>query len=231
MTAAQQELAARYLPLARSLAKPFKRTWPKERDEFESAVCLALVEAAQSYDPSMNVKFATFARHRILGALADTRRELIASGWVRDTEGASRVVSLKPAHEMVGRVVNIQPEEPVADRVEQADSVEYWLRQLPRPHAQACRESFLNYPTVARAAEVLGYSRSRVGYLRKEAIRLLGNVPTPAPDEAATQDSGETPDAGPSRCEGGPAPDPDPDRHRMRNRMQTRRRHRLRDST
>ncbi len=69
LSAVQQGLAVRYLPMARALAKPLKRTWPSESDEFESAACLALVEAAQSFDETRNVKFATFARYRIWGAL------------------------------------------------------------------------------------------------------------------------------------------------------------------
>ena len=45
-----------------------------ERDEFESAACLALVEAARSFDPTRNIRFATFARFRIRGALVDVGR-------------------------------------------------------------------------------------------------------------------------------------------------------------
>ncbi len=73
LTAAQQELAERYLPLAKSLAKPLKLAWMSEAAEFDSAACMALVEAAQSFDPSRNVKFATFARYRIRGRSATCR--------------------------------------------------------------------------------------------------------------------------------------------------------------
>ena len=61
LSAGQQTLALRYLPLARKLARPFKAAWPALRDDFDSAACLALVEAASSFDPERNVKFATFA--------------------------------------------------------------------------------------------------------------------------------------------------------------------------
>src|SRR2546429_415660 len=65
LTAQQQSLAEKYLPMAKALAKPLKTSWPLESEEFESAALLALVEAAQSFDPTRNVKFATFARYRI----------------------------------------------------------------------------------------------------------------------------------------------------------------------
>src|SRR5690349_5323240 len=68
MTAEQQRLALKFLPMAKSLAKPLKASWPLAREEFESAALEALVEAAQSFDPSRNVQFATFARYRIWGA-------------------------------------------------------------------------------------------------------------------------------------------------------------------
>ena len=51
LSPARQRLAARYLPLARALARPLKQSWPQARDEFESAACLALVEAAEAFDP------------------------------------------------------------------------------------------------------------------------------------------------------------------------------------
>ena len=56
-----------------------KARFPGAGEEFESAAFLALVEAAQSFDSSRNVHFATYARHRIRGALYDVYRELIGS--------------------------------------------------------------------------------------------------------------------------------------------------------
>ena len=53
-----------------NLAKPFKRMWAYESDEFESAACMGLVQAAQAFDPSKRVKFSTFAAKRILGEAA-----------------------------------------------------------------------------------------------------------------------------------------------------------------
>ena len=75
----QQGLATRYLPLARSLARRMKDSFPAAGDEIQSVAFLALVEAAQSFDSSRGVGFATFARHRIWGALCDFRREIIKS--------------------------------------------------------------------------------------------------------------------------------------------------------
>ncbi len=73
----QQALATRFLPLARSLASRMKDRFPAGDDELQSAAFLALVEAAQHFDPAVGVSFATYARHRIWGALCDVRSEII----------------------------------------------------------------------------------------------------------------------------------------------------------
>ena len=57
LTPEQQALAMHYLPLARRLAQPFKAAWAPYWDDFESAACLGLVQAAQTYDTSKQVKF------------------------------------------------------------------------------------------------------------------------------------------------------------------------------
>ena len=76
----QQQLATRYLPLARSMAARLAGDWSCVREEFEAAACLALVEAAQAFDLERKLDFVTYARPHILGALYDLRRELFVSG-------------------------------------------------------------------------------------------------------------------------------------------------------
>ena len=173
LTHEQQALAARYLPMAKSLAKPLKRSWPSEREEFESAALLALVEAAQSYDPSRNVKFATFARYRIWGALRDVQRGLITAGWRPDFLNAPTISSLPHDAEEHGRVLLAQPDAPVGEEIESLEFVEAWLRKLPPNHASACRELFLHGHSQGEAAERLRCSKSRLSYLRREAVVLL----------------------------------------------------------
>ena len=75
LSTSQQELAAKYLPMARALSRPFKDRFPDSWEEFDSAACLALVEAARAFDPDRDVKFSTFARRRIWGGLCDARRQ------------------------------------------------------------------------------------------------------------------------------------------------------------
>jgi RNA polymerase sigma factor (sigma-70 family) len=177
LTADQQALAMRYLPLAKSLAKKLKLDWPNESDEFDSAACLALVEAAQSYNPNRNVRFATFARFRIWGALRDVQRALIASGWHDDIENAPLLNSLLSEIEELGCcVIGSTPDRPVGEEDEMVEAVEAWLRKLPPKHAEACRQIYLNDRTQSDAAKIIGCSKSRLSYLHKESLERLNEA-------------------------------------------------------
>ena len=173
LTAEQQGLASKYLPMAKSLAKPLKKNWPVESEEFESAALLALVEAAQSFDPTRNVKFATFARYRIWGALRDVQRGLITAGWRADMQNAPSVSSLTYDAEEHGRVLGSVPDAPVGEEFEAIDFVESWLRKLPAKHAEACRQIYIHDRTQGEAADHVGCSKSRLSYLHKESLDLL----------------------------------------------------------
>lgn len=168
----QQELAARFLPLARALAKPLKQLYPYWRDEFESAACLALVEAARSFDPKRRIQFATFARIRIRGALIDVSRAMILPGFEDEYEPPG-TVALTPYSEEHGAVlVATQPPAVGAD-VDDIDEVEHWLRKLPRRHANVCRLYYLYGKTQAEIAEVVGCSQSEITRLHRRSIDYL----------------------------------------------------------
>lgn len=176
LTQAQQSLAQQYIPMARALARPLRRAWRNGGEDFESAALLALVEAAQSFDPSRNVKFATFARYRIWGALRDVQRGLIVNGWKSDIENSPTISSLAYDSEEHGRVLSANPDQPVGHELEAIDFVEHWLRKLPAKHALACREIYINGRNQGEAAEKVGCSKSRMSYLHAEALELINDA-------------------------------------------------------
>ena len=173
LTDEQQGLAARYIPMAKALAKPLKFSWPNEGEEFESAALLALVEAAQSFDPSRNVKFATFARFRIWGALRDVQRGLIASGWRGDIENAPILTSLALDAEEHGKVLGSEPDAPTGSEIEGLEYVESLFKKIPARHAEACREIYIKGLSHGQAAKSLGCSKSRLCYLHREALDMI----------------------------------------------------------
>jgi hypothetical protein len=69
LTEEQRALAVRYLPLARHLSRRLYEDSPGTPEDFHATACIALAEAARNYDPSRNVGFGTYARHRIRAAL------------------------------------------------------------------------------------------------------------------------------------------------------------------
>lgn len=173
LSSEQQALALRYLSWARMLARPFKTSWPNHRDDFESAACLALVEAAGSFDPDRNVKFATFARHRVGGALRDVQRSLVALGWRCDPKHAPLITSLPPDPEGKGRVLGADAFGMVGQEMEAIDAVEGLLRHLPARHAHACRQVYLHGKSQHEAARALGCSQSRFSYVHRESLAML----------------------------------------------------------
>lgn len=173
LTPPQQELAVRFLPLARSLARPLKQMFRHWTDDFESAACLALVEAARSFDPSRNIQFATFARFRIRGALYDVGRSMSLAGWDGDHANAPGVVRLTPLNEEFGILRHPAMNREVGAEVDAADAVEEWLRKLPRKHAEVCRRCYLDGKTQAAVAEELGVSQSEVTRLHRQSLDLL----------------------------------------------------------
>jgi RNA polymerase sigma factor (sigma-70 family) len=173
LTKDQQNLAARYVPLAHKLAKPMKKNWPREHHDFESAALMALVEAARSFDESRNVKFSTFVRIRIWGALRDVQRKLIVQGYQHDPETAPLIQPLSPDAEERGMILNTQPDPRVGREIEAEEVVEFWLRKLPSKHAAVCREIYLNDRSLAQAADKIGCSKSYLCTLHKESLAIL----------------------------------------------------------
>ena len=115
-----------------------------ERDEFDSAAMLALVEAAQSFDPARNVKFATFARYRIWGALRDVQRSLIIAGWRADARERPGPEQPDPATPR-NTAASSAPSPTTRRRgLESNEFVENCLSKLPAKHAEACRQIYLH---------------------------------------------------------------------------------------
>jgi RNA polymerase sigma-B factor len=75
---ARAELAARYLPLAKSLARRYRHTQEPLEDLVQVA-CLGLVKAIERWDPDRGTQFASYAVPTILGEL---RRHFRDNTWL-----------------------------------------------------------------------------------------------------------------------------------------------------
>lgn len=180
LTDEQRDLAERFLPLARKLAHPFKARFPRMEDEFDSAACLALVEAARLYDPSRNLRFVTFAWQRIRGRLLDAQREMGPRGWASGLEDAPRLVSLTAQNQEDGRMLVAHQADEVGADVDAVDAVEHWLSKLPGQYARTCRLYYLHGKTMSEIAGELGCSPSEVARQHQVSLKLLSGPGGPS---------------------------------------------------
>lgn len=74
----RNRLVEHYLPLVNRLAEVLaRRLWPRvTADELASAGYDGLIAAVSSFDPDRGVKFETYCRQRIVGAIRDWQREI-----------------------------------------------------------------------------------------------------------------------------------------------------------
>jgi RNA polymerase sigma factor (sigma-70 family) len=165
------------------LAKMVKLKWSRCRDDLDSAANLALVEAAQAFNPRRGVKFATFARYRILGALYDMQRHIIAKEYPRELPNAPRSFHFVPGDEERSMLMLTTLDPPVGTELEAAEEVEHWLESLPPRQAMACREIYVRDRSQTQAAETVGCVKSRICSLHAEALDRLRH--SPAVREAA----------------------------------------------
>ncbi|MBI2083119.1 MAG: sigma-70 family RNA polymerase sigma factor [Deltaproteobacteria bacterium] len=77
----RNKIVEQYLPYATSIAGRVMQTLSSAVD-FDDVMCnarLGLIEAAEKFDPTMNVDFKTFSYYRIKGAIYDGLRK---TGWI-----------------------------------------------------------------------------------------------------------------------------------------------------
>ena len=77
-TAVRNALVENYMPIVNKLAEIMaRRLWPRvSADELASAGYDGLIAAVSSFDPARGVKFETYCRQRIVGAIRDWQREI-----------------------------------------------------------------------------------------------------------------------------------------------------------
>ncbi len=155
LTSAQSELAAKYIPLAKRMARRFRSVFPRERPDFRSAAFYGLCLAAGTFDPAVGINFGRWAPYWINGAMLNHRTKC----------------RKQPPHDMLGEVLD--PSRPVAARDDDRDQVLDLIRRLPGKHRHLCRLLYLDGLDRREAGRVMGLSKSRVSTLHDEAMALL----------------------------------------------------------
>ena len=181
LTEEQRQLVSRYLPLAKAMVR--RARYPGlEREELQSSAYMALVEAAQTFDPAKNVNFATFARLRIRGALSDFRRSWLRICRSRTGRRSPMFRRLSTHDELQGEVLAEMASPSDGYDIDEIEEIEFYFRRLPKPQASACRLIYLDGKSQDEAAALLGYSKSYLSRLHRDALESLSreykDIPT-----------------------------------------------------
>lgn len=180
LTPERQALALRYLPMARALAAPFARAWPRLADEFRAVAAAELVEAALAYDPARGVSFARFARAGIAGGLIGVQVAQLPRGRRSpNVRSGARLVSLRPGDERHGRVFGAAPDEPVGEALARDDRIDRWLAKLPPAEAQLVRDHYLGGVPRSELEGGDGTRNERVEVRLRKAVRRLNVIARP----------------------------------------------------
>lgn len=129
-----------------------------DRDELLSAGFAGLVEAAHRYRPDRGAAFATYAYHRVVGAMRDELRAPSAGG---QEALAETVEDPDPA-----------PDARLAAR-EALATLDREIRALPSRERELVERCYLGGLSLRTAAAELGLSTSRASRLRRRALATL----------------------------------------------------------
>lgn len=160
---AQRDLAAAYAPMARAMARRFGHGWPGRADDYEGVALLALTEAAGRFDPARGVKFGTYARHRIRGALIDAQ--------VAERKATARDGRRVGLDEAAGLAARARPDE--------AEAFEARVAPLGPRCRRVLLAIYFEGRTQGEAAAALGLARTRVCRLHATALAELRAAATP----------------------------------------------------
>ena len=119
----RNEIVEKFLPLVKKIASDVYQKIPEKSVDFEdlcSYGSIGLIEAVERYDPSINVKFQTYAMSRIRGSMLDHLRSL---DWIprslrkKIKEYEKAVLELKsksgkiPTDKEIAKKLNLKPKE------------------------------------------------------------------------------------------------------------------------
>jgi len=156
LTSEQQELAARYYPLAQTRSARACRRYPWLATEVEGAALLGLVEAAAKYDPSRGVKFSTWVITTIDRRILDAAKRALRPN--RDRRREETYGMFPP---------DILTEDPETD---EADAM---VGRLPDRESFVVRAVVLDGRTMRDVAEEMGCSCSNVARINHRGLERL----------------------------------------------------------
>jgi RNA polymerase sigma factor (sigma-70 family) len=162
LSPARQRLVLRFMPLARSLCRPFLVAWSSRRDELISAADLALVDAAARYQPSRG-RFSTYATLRIVYGLRDEVRRFCDEEQT-NVNVNSLLDALPEGKPRRGSSSHVGAE------LESIDETEHLIGGFPVQYRPLIRLLFIDGLSMAEVARHDGVTRSAILKRLRDAI-------------------------------------------------------------
>ena len=167
---AREAMIMQHLTTVRAIAAKLSQRLPRcvPVEDLVSAGTLGLIAATDRFDPSRGLAFATYARHRVLGAMLDfLRDEDPLSRTARKTEPAAIPVTISLDQLTFEPAVHRQPR--VEDRIDIANA-----RKCLSARENIVVTMIYDHDRPAREiARLLGVNESRVSQIRHRAVAKL----------------------------------------------------------
>ena len=141
-------------------------------DDLVSVGTIALIEAADRYDPGRRVSFATFAYPRIRGAMIDELPRLVESGLAR--HGRTSPLSLQAplatdaAHAASWIDVAVDHSMPEPQRSAELSELLHAIRELPRRERELLALAVAGN-SIGEIAQLSGCSEARISQVLTRA--------------------------------------------------------------
>jgi DNA-directed RNA polymerase specialized sigma24 family protein len=180
LTDEQREAVAEYVPLALKLAAQWcGRRSRRLSDDVRSAFLLGLMVAVKTYDPARGASLTTHVNLKTPRAALDVLRGEWGRAGSGRAEMQKRMVRIRAGlnpvvYEMSGRAHQVPSRDPDPEsRARDGDMVAAVRRNLSEAHARALLETVVGGKLIEELADEMGMEKSRLSYLRAEAVELL----------------------------------------------------------
>jgi RNA polymerase sigma factor for flagellar operon FliA len=149
----REKLLLQYLPLVRRVAGRMVGSLPRSirLDDLISSGVMGLLSSLDNFDPTLGIKFETFAMNRIRGAMVDSLREL---DWVpRSVRQKARLLE-RTIEELTQKLMRVPEDAEIAEHLN--ISLDEYLRMLDEVNVTVLLSLDDTFPTPSGEGSTLG---------------------------------------------------------------------------
>jgi len=147
------------------------------REDYEQAGFVGLLQAKERFDPSMGIKFSTFSFYRIKGSMLDFMRnsDLFQMSWLQQNDDKPELVSINLQIEKLQNYDNDYHAETVIYRYEVEQRIREAIHELPEIQRKILDLYYWQDLPISRIAKQLSKQPPRVHRLLNTSHITLHN--------------------------------------------------------